>query len=159
MSCSDLFVLTIYDDHILNTWVPLQTCLPGQQQNCGPNTYTFLNLMDRISGQMYSEISETTGLTETGQSSNNHNIGKGTAFRLISNLLTKKQQSTYTEVTESTNGSNKHESLLNFFNTTLKINQITILNVKNRYNGHILTIAKKKGWRISSIRSTTTTKI
>ena len=67
MSCHNLFVLEIYDDSFLNTWVPLQTCLPGNETNCGPNTYVFLNLMDRISGQIASEISETTALVDTDQ--------------------------------------------------------------------------------------------
>ncbi len=149
MSCHNLFVLEIYDDSFLNTWVPLQTCLPGRETNCGPNTYVFLNLMDRISGQMASEISESTALINTAQLSktkrkNENNQSKGTDFNFISNKLNEDNNNNKYMIRQINQTINSdYNQLLSFFNKTLEKNQITILNIKGSSIGHIVTIAKR----------------
>ena len=148
MSCDNFFVLEIYNEKFLNEWVPLETCLPGNATNCGPNTYVFLNLMNRINGQIASEISESTILVDREQLLRNERKYEkeeltGTDFNFISNKLNEdnhNKRAMFRQYQQTIN--NDINILLNFFREKLKPNQITILNIKGQSVGHILTIAK-----------------
>lgn len=142
--CNELFVIKVNNNEFINNWKSLNTCRPGDEQNCLPNTLTFLNLVDALTGQTYSDIAETTGLTKSGDAVEGKKQFLGTALDFIPNYLTKNPQNTAKNVSIVSSCYDDYKLFFDFFNKKLNKNEITILNIFNeRGMGHTLTIGKQ----------------
>lgn len=142
--CNQLFVIKVNNNEFINNWKSLNTCRPGDETNCLPNTLTFLNLVDALTGQTYSDITETTGLTKSGDAAEGKKQFLGTALDFIPNYLTKNPQNTAKYVSIASSCYDDYKLFFDFFNKKLNKNEITILNIFNESNmGHSLTIGKQ----------------